>query len=107
MGRRNKAASDRPTEKHHMKTPTEVKQIAELLKANGKEAGLPARLSCSTHFDPSNKEWIVGPNFEGGPDSFIFRDGQWFHRDQWSGEDHLIKGGFQEVLADCQCAYTG
>ena len=89
--------------------PKEIAAIVRALKANAKEAGLPARLAAHASYQEyeGKGEWVVGANYEDGSSSLVLRDSQWFYRDPHTGSDSPCKGGYDEAFANTQCWFTG
>jgi hypothetical protein len=93
-------------------TPRKPKEVAEIerrLRENAKEAGCPKnRVYC--HWNPPDAyspvgEWSICDNYEQSPSALIYREGKWFSRACWSGEDKPYS--YEAALGDSECWYTG
>lgn len=90
-----------------IKAPQEAEELARLLVGNAREAGLPedtvyARRESGAS---SSADYLVGSNFEDGTPTFVLKDGRWFARSPWSGEDRPYT--FAKACADARIMWTG
>ena len=86
--------------------PREVKEVHDLAVHNAREADMPDD-AVYTRYDLEYNEWIIGDNYERLGGSMVFRDGEWFWRNQWDGEDSPMRGGSREAKSTASMMYTG
>lgn len=95
------------TEPSRMKMPTEIANVVKAMKLNAKQAGRPSdTVYVSGPNEPYN-EWIVADNYERSPYSIIYRDGKWFYRNMWNGQDSKMRGGYNEAMSAASMFFTG
>jgi len=96
-----------------MEMPDQVREVCRVMKANAEEARELEDSVYVSYHKPETwntlgcAEWCVGDNYERGSFSMIFRDGKWFYRDKWTGEDKEMVGGFKEAVGNASIWYTG
>jgi hypothetical protein len=97
-----------------MEMPDQVREVCRVMKANAEEARWVREdpVYVSFHWNTLGRdEWCIGDNYDnyerGCSFNMIFRDGKWFYRDKWTGEDKEMVGGFKEAMGNASIWYTG
>ena len=89
--------------------------MAELAIKSANAAGLSEdAVYCHAHTPaasgfPDRPEWLVTDNYETGLGSLIFNTETkvWAWRNPLDGDDHILKGGFEEAKESASMFFTG
>lgn len=84
--------------------PPEVSAVIANFRLSAENAGLPRSVVLAY---AAGSEWRIGANVEGWGHTYIYRDQNWYVRDQRTGEDYPMRDGFEEAKAGALIFFTG
>jgi hypothetical protein len=89
--------------------PLEVLTVARAMATNAEEAGFGEKRAFCHYVDNEGPvpEWRISDNWDRSPTALIYREGKWFSRQCFDGNDVPMHGGYNEALDTAEIFFTG